>query len=64
MISNTDSTLLKYSTEHIRVKVYSGKGPRRRFQSGCGDAPSEAFGRVRFRALRAPAAVGMNATVQ
>src|SRR2546428_12760105 len=43
MISNTDPILLVSSTEHIRVKVYSGKGPRRRFQSACGDAPSDAF---------------------
>jgi hypothetical protein len=27
MISNTDSILLVYSTEHIRVKVYSGWAP-------------------------------------
>src|ERR1700676_1879696 len=40
MISNTDSILLVYSTEHIRVKVYSGKGARQRFQSACGDAPN------------------------
>src|SRR2546426_2616684 len=26
MISNTDSTLLIYSTEHMRVKVYNGPG--------------------------------------
>jgi hypothetical protein len=26
MISNTDSTLLAYSTEHILVKVYNGEG--------------------------------------
>ena len=25
MISNTDSTLLIYSTEHIRVKAYTGR---------------------------------------
>src|SRR2546425_5179047 len=56
MISNTDSTLLVYSTEHMRVKVYKGRGPRQRFQSACGDAPSDAFWRVRFRAPRAPAA--------
>src|SRR5436309_13345159 len=43
MISNTGSTLLVYSTEHIRVKVYTGRGPRQRFQSACGDAPSDAF---------------------
>src|SRR5258708_2854463 len=43
MISNTDSTLLIYSTEHMPVKVYKGSGPRQRFQSGCGDAPSDAF---------------------
>src|SRR3989454_11650170 len=43
MISNTDPILLVYSTEHIRVKVYSGRGPRRRFQSACGDAASDAF---------------------
>src|SRR6266851_10004780 len=33
MISNTDSILLVYATEHIRVKVYKGRGPRRRFQN-------------------------------
>src|SRR5712664_711110 len=43
MISNTDSMLLIYSTEHIRVKVYKGREPRQRFQSACGDAPSDAF---------------------
>src|SRR6266478_427553 len=43
MISNTDSIPLVYSTEHIRVKVYKGRGPRQRFQSACGDAPSDAF---------------------
>src|ERR1700730_13954306 len=43
MISNTDSILLVYSTEHIRVKAYTGRGPRQRFQSACGDAPSDAF---------------------
>src|SRR6266851_3934267 len=43
MISKTDSILFVYSKEHIRVKVYSGRGPRRRFQSACGDAPSDAF---------------------
>jgi hypothetical protein len=26
MISNTDSTLLIYSTEHMRVKVYTSRG--------------------------------------
>src|SRR6266851_9095347 len=29
MISNTDSILLVYSTEHIRVKVYTNRGPLR-----------------------------------
>src|SRR5467141_3469415 len=43
MISNTDSMLFVYSTGHIRVKVYKGRGPRQRFQSACGDAPSDAF---------------------
>src|SRR5260370_11473299 len=43
MISKTDSILLVYSTEHIRIKVYKGGGPRQRFQSACGDAPSDAF---------------------
>src|SRR5437016_14526499 len=43
MISNTDSMLLIYSTGHIRVKVYKGREPRQRFQSWCGDAPSDAF---------------------
>src|SRR4051812_48956196 len=43
MISNTDSTLLVYSTEHIRVKVYTGRGPAKQwFQSARGDAPSDA----------------------
>src|SRR5436305_1623340 len=27
MISNTDSTLLIYSTKHMLVKVYKGRGP-------------------------------------
>jgi hypothetical protein len=43
MISNTDSTPLIYSTEHILVKVYKGRGSRQRFQSACGDAPSDAY---------------------
>src|SRR5947208_2656947 len=42
MISNTDSTLFVYSTEHILVNVYKA-GSRQRFQSACGDAPSDAF---------------------
>src|SRR5713226_10295857 len=29
MISNTDSILLVYSTGHIRVKVYTNRGPLR-----------------------------------
>src|SRR5260370_31814868 len=29
MISKTDSILLVYSTEHIRVKVYTNRGPLR-----------------------------------
>src|SRR5580704_6042585 len=52
MISNTDSMLFVYSTQHIRVKVYLG--PRRRFQPACGDVPSEAFWRVQFRGLPVP----------
>jgi hypothetical protein len=40
------------------------RGPRRRFQSACGMHSLMLFWRVRFRVLRAPAAVGMNATVQ
>jgi hypothetical protein len=40
----------------MRVKVYTSKGHRKRFQQGCGDAPHDAFGRARCRALRAPAA--------
>src|SRR5713226_6342652 len=54
MISNTDSILLAYSAEHIRVKVYKGRGPRQRFQSACGDAPSDAFlaGAIQSAALR------------
>jgi len=28
MISNTGSTLLVYSTEHIHVKVYTGRGAK------------------------------------
>ena len=27
----------------MRVKVYTGRGPGQRFQSACGDAPSDAF---------------------
>ena len=54
MISNTDSTLLIYSTEHIRVKAYKGRGARQRFQSACGDARLMRFWRVQFRALGAP----------
>jgi hypothetical protein len=43
MISNTDPTLFIYSTEHMRVKVYTGRVARQRFQSACGDALSDAF---------------------
>jgi hypothetical protein len=43
MISNTDSTLLVYSTEHIRVKVYTGKGAQATVSVGVRDAPSDAF---------------------
>src|SRR6266403_4079392 len=43
MISNTDSTLLVYSTEHIRVKVYIGKGAQATVSVGVRDAPSDAF---------------------
>jgi hypothetical protein len=56
MISNTDSIVLIYSTEHMRVKVYLGRGSRQQFQSACGDARLMRFLRVRFRGLRAPAA--------
>ena len=35
--------LFVYATEHIRVKVYLRKGPRQRFESACGDVPSDAF---------------------
>src|SRR5712692_4707983 len=34
MISNTDSTLLVYSTEHIRVKVYKGLGAQATVSAG------------------------------
>jgi hypothetical protein len=44
MISNTDSTLLVYSSEHMLIKVYNKKTePRRRFRPACGDRPSDAF---------------------
>src|SRR5579863_2525766 len=43
MISNTDSTLLIYSTEHIPVKVYMERDPKHQFWSAGGDAPSDAF---------------------
>src|SRR6266852_5387392 len=43
IISNTDSMLFVYSTEHIRGTVYLVGRPRQRFQSACGDAPSDAF---------------------
>src|SRR5215831_5785364 len=36
MISNTGSTPLVYFTEHMLVKVYKDRGPRKRFQSACG----------------------------
>src|SRR5215831_7238697 len=52
MISNTDPTLFVYSTQHIRVKVYTA-GPGNRFSRGAG---MQRVGRVRFRALRASAA--------
>ena len=41
MISNTDSTLLIYSTEHMRVKVYTGNPSRRPVirQTGRGNLP-------------------------
>ncbi|PYS21161.1 MAG: hypothetical protein DMG11_28435 [Acidobacteria bacterium] len=42
MISNTDSILLIYPTEHIRVKVYKGLGAQATVSVG-GDAPSDAF---------------------
>ena len=57
MISNTDSTLLVYSTEHMRVKGYTGKGAQATVSVGVrGCAVRWVFLRVRFRALRAPAA--------
>ena len=36
MISNTDSTLLIYSREHIRVKAYNEEGDRQGFRRGAG----------------------------
>ena len=41
-------------------KAYKELEARQRFQSACGDAPSDAFWRVRFRALRAPAASALH----
>jgi hypothetical protein len=35
MTSKTASTLLVYSTEHMLVKVYKGRGSRHRFQPAC-----------------------------
>jgi hypothetical protein len=57
MISNTDSTLLIYFTEHIRVKAYTRQGgPGNGFSRRAGMHRPMRFWRVRFRALRAPAA--------
>src|SRR6266436_8024346 len=56
MISNTDSTLLIYSTEHMRVKAYEGRGPGDGFSRRAGMHRLMLSWRVRFRALRAPAA--------
>jgi len=52
MIPNTDSMSSIYATGHIRVKVYLAKA-RRRLQSAWWDARSDAFWRMRLRALRA-----------
>src|SRR2546428_2978790 len=53
MISNTDSTLLIYSTEHMRVKVYNGPGgPGNGFSRRAGMHRPMRFWRVRFRGCR------------
>ena len=54
MISNTDSTLLIYSTRHIRVKVYISRGPGRQpagFQreNGCGQRGGSPCPRLNIR---------------
>jgi hypothetical protein len=52
MISNTDSTLLVYSAEHMLVKVYKGTGrPGNDFSRRAGMHRLMRFWRVRFRAL-------------
>jgi len=43
MISNTDSTFLIYSTEHMLIKVYKGRGVQATVSAGVRDAPSDAF---------------------
>src|SRR5437879_8145511 len=56
MISNTDSTLLIYSAEHMRVKAYTGRRLGDGFSRRAGMHRLMRFWRVRFRWLRAPAA--------
>jgi hypothetical protein len=56
MISNTDSTLLIYFTEHMLVKVYKSRGPRNGFSRRAGMHRPRLSWRVRFRVLRDPAA--------
>ena len=43
MISNTDSILSIYLKEHIRVKVYTGVGPRQRWSKWVSIASSGAL---------------------
>src|SRR5258705_11141561 len=56
MISNTDSTLLIYFTEHMRVKAYKGRGPGNGFSRRAGMHRLMLSWRGGFMALRAPAA--------
>src|ERR1700731_3322805 len=49
MISKTDSTLLLYSTGHIRVKVYLRKGSRQGFRASSPSGPRPCG--VRFRCI-------------
>src|SRR5262249_14940742 len=49
-----------YLIEHMIVKAYKELEARQRFQSARGDAPSDALWRVRFRALRDPAASALH----
>jgi hypothetical protein len=66
MISNTDSTLLIYSTEHIRVKAYTGpKGPDYGFSRRVGAMLEEAEKRIggMASALKASAAKRRGVTV-